>query len=237
MLPEAMPFPGATGKGLKIVVIDSGVNVQHVHIISKTAGMVLGNDESDVWSDSLGHGTAVMAAIQEKAPEAEYLAIKLFDQSLAATSSRLLQAISVAIDSGANLINLSLGTSNSSARPEFESVVRRANEAGAILVCARYANERPMLPGVLEGVISVDVDWRLTRHAYRPINSQSDIYYAASGFPRPLPGVPPSHNLKGISFAVANMTGLVARACNQFQKPSLPDVNHALASAALALQA
>lgn len=34
----------------------------------------------------------------------------------------------------------------------------------------------------------------------------------ASGYPRPIPGVPPERNLKGISFAVANVTGVLARA-------------------------
>ena len=32
----------------------------------------------------------------------------------------------------------------------------------------------------------------------------------ASGYPRPIPGVPPEHNLRGISFAVANATALLA---------------------------
>jgi hypothetical protein len=32
----------------------------------------------------------------------------------------------------------------------------------------------------------------------------------ASGYPRPIPGVPAERNLKGLSFAVANATGLLA---------------------------
>jgi len=32
----------------------------------------------------------------------------------------------------------------------------------------------------------------------------------ASGYPRPIPGVPNSRNLNGISFAVANTTGVLA---------------------------
>lgn len=36
------------------------------------------------------------------------------------------------------------------------------------------------------------------------------IFYA-SPYPRPIPGVPVEHNLKGASFSVANMTGFVAR--------------------------
>jgi len=35
--------------------------------------------------------------------------------------------------------------------------------------------------------------------------------YRASGWPRPIPGVPPLRNLNGISFAVANVTGILAR--------------------------
>ena len=36
------------------------------------------------------------------------------------------------------------------------------------------------------------------------------MLFAASGYPRPIPGVPREKNLKGISFAVANVTGTLA---------------------------
>ncbi len=32
----------------------------------------------------------------------------------------------------------------------------------------------------------------------------------ASGFPRPIPGVPPDQNVSGLSFAVANASGFLA---------------------------
>ena len=32
----------------------------------------------------------------------------------------------------------------------------------------------------------------------------------ASGYPRPVPGVPPQRNLSGVSFAVGNVTGHLA---------------------------
>jgi hypothetical protein len=37
------------------------------------------------------------------------------------------------------------------------------------------------------------------------------VEFAASGYPRPIPGVPVERNLSGISFAVANTTGFLAR--------------------------
>ena len=36
--------------------------------------------------------------------------------------------------------------------------------------------------------------------------------FRASPFPRPIPGVPRERNLAGVSFAVANVTGFLARA-------------------------
>jgi hypothetical protein len=39
-----------------------------------------------------------------------------------------------------------------------------------------------------------------------------DRLIAAAGYPRDIPGVPRERNLKGVSFAVANATGFVARA-------------------------
>ena len=56
---------------MKVAVIDSGVHVAHPHIGRIAGGASFGPSSPD-YSDRLGHGTAVMAAIQEKAPGAEY---------------------------------------------------------------------------------------------------------------------------------------------------------------------
>jgi len=56
------------------------------------------------------------------------------------------------------------------------------------------------------------VDWDCPRDEYRTsLLPDGRTLYHASGFPRPIPGVAPERNLKGISFAVANVTGLLAR--------------------------
>ena len=68
------------------------------------------------------------------------------------------------------------------------------------------------LPGSLPGVVSVQLDWNCPRDEYRVADVDGVTVFRASGFPRPIPGVPPERNLNGISFAVANMTGFVARA-------------------------
>jgi len=57
-------------------------------------------------------------------------------------------------------------------------------------------------------VLGVFLDWECSRETYRV---EPGPRFFASGYPRPLPGVPPRKNLYGISFAVANFTGIAAR--------------------------
>ena len=67
-----------------------------------------------------------------------------------------------------DVVNLSLGTPNFDHRPSLEALVSRATASGIVLVAARYAEQTPVLPGILEGVISVDVDWNTIRDRRSP---------------------------------------------------------------------
>jgi hypothetical protein len=49
------------------------------------------------------------------------------------------------------------------------------------------------------------------------------VRLAASGYPRPIPGVPPERNISGLSFAVANVTGFLARLMDGRHR-SLPEL-------------
>jgi hypothetical protein len=50
------------------------------------------------------------------------------------------------------------------------------------------------------------------------ITEHAEVTVKASAYPRPIPGVSPERNLKGLSFAVANATGIIASAW-----PAWPD--------------
>jgi subtilisin family serine protease len=213
------------GYGLKIAVIDTGVNARHPHICAPTHAVVFDPDDTEFLSeDVLGHGTAVTAAIQEKAPYADYYILKLFGKSLRTTGTRLVRAIEWAIEHRMDIVNLSLGSPNLDHRSALERLVARAVDAGIVLVAARYSEKIPVLPGILEGVISVDVDWSLSRDQYRVSNASGSPVFYASGLPRPLPGVPISRNLSGISFAVGNMTGFVAQALEHCEERSIEKI-------------
>ncbi|MDF0543028.1 S8 family serine peptidase [Sphingobium sp. H39-3-25] len=216
-------FAGLSGQGIRIAVVDSGVHSDHPHIAAgqllegvaiSSQGAVAG-DDADATLDRLGHGTAVIAAIQEKAPAALCLPIRVFHEKLQTTATALVAAIDWCIAARVDVINLSLGTVNEAHRPAFEGVAERALDAGILLVAARAANDRLCFPGSLPQAISVGLDWDCPREAYRMQAEGEERVFLASGHPRPIPGVPQRRNLYGISFAVANMTGFAARACEQ----------------------
>ena len=221
---RSLPFPLRSGRGVRIAVIDSGVNARHPHIVSLAGGLSVrpdgGIEEGDC-SDVLGHGTAVMAAIQQKAPEAEYFAIKVFHSSLRTTVECLLTAIEWAVAHRINVVNLSLGTRNPDHAARFEAVIAKAAANAVLVVAAREADAQLCLPGSLPGVFGVGLDWDMPRNLYRCAESRGGIVYFTSGYPRSLPGVPRERNLHGISFAVANMTGFVARACEESEATGL----------------
>jgi subtilisin family serine protease len=198
---------------VRVAVIDSGVHANHPHLGGVWGGVGVderGRAHGD-FVDRLGHGTAVAAVIREKAPEAEILAIKVFDGELAATAQALVAACDLALEKGAHLVNMSLGTANQEHEAALTAAVRRLLSAGIKVIAAGEQDGVRWLPGSLPGVWAVSLDWTLPREECRSSTDASGAtIFRASGYPRPIPGIPPERNLKGLSFAVANVTGWVA---------------------------
>lgn len=198
---------------MRIAIIDSGVHAAHVHVNGVAGGVGItaeGGEESD-FTDHIGHGTAVAAVIREKAPAAEIFAVKIFHDSLATRIEPLVCAIDWAVRHRMDLINLSLGTGNAAHEAVLRAAVERVRGAGILLIAAHEEAGVRWLPGSLPGALPVSLDWDCPRGEYRttPLPDGRTLYLA-SGFPRPIPGVPLERNLKGLSFAVANVTGLLA---------------------------
>lgn len=185
---------------MKIAIIDSGIHAAHPHVGRIAGGVhITATGETDDAADRLGHGTAVAGAIREKAPDADLYAVKVFDRRLAANIDVIVRALEWCRNHEMDLVNLSLGTENLAHRERFLSAIA----SDLLVVSAAGA-----LPGSLPGVIGVAADPDCPRDAFR----YHDGMFHASPYPRPIPGVPVDRNLRGASFAVANMTGLVARA-------------------------
>jgi subtilisin family serine protease len=208
------PFAGRAGTGVTIAVLDSGIHSGHPHVGEVRHGMnFAGTREPTEWADRIGHGTAVAAAIREKSPGAELIAVRVFDRQLATNVEVLAEAIEWSADTGAHLINLSLGTANFANADRLARAIAHAASHGAIVISARQSNDVDWLPGSLDGVVGVIADATLEREMLDVIRRDDGaIMYAASPYPRPIPGVPRERNLFGVSFAVANVTGFLARA-------------------------
>ncbi|HVT40947.1 MAG TPA: S8 family serine peptidase [Gemmatimonadaceae bacterium] len=227
------PFAGRTGHDVRVAVIDSGVTAGHPHVgaVAQSVRVDAGIHADDVL-DRLGHGTAVAAVIREKAPASELMSVKVFDRALSTSAEALARGITWAADEGVRLINLSLGTRIQEREELLLAAIAHAASRGAIVVSAAESDGVRWLPGSLPGVAGVLLDWKLERYeiAVR-LDESAHPSFRASGYPRPIPGVPRERNLSGASFSVANVTGFLARLLETDNEArTIADVGRLLAS-------
>ena len=208
------PHP-ATGAGVRIALIDSGVNAQHSHVrrVSGGCGFLAAPDgniqTTDDYTDRLGHGTALAGILRAKAPQVELYAVKIFADRLAASLAVLEAALYWALGQQMHLINLSLGTTNPDHHERMKAVVAEANRRGTLLVAASPPGHAAMLPAALPGVIGVAGDDRCgwEEHFHIP---GDPIPFRAHPCPRPLPSPAQARNFRGHSFAAAHIAATLA---------------------------
>jgi len=209
--------PGApAGKGVRVVVVDSGVNPRHSHVGGRIDGARIFRGEDGAvhrgpgFEDTSGHGTAIAAVIRHVAPEADLFALKIFNGALVTTPDVLAGALSYALQAGARVVNLSLGMEAAPNAPSFHGMCRDAAREGIILVAsARNGSKGTSVPASYDSVIGVKGDGRLgeDRLRYRP---GAPCECLASPWPRSLPGLPRERNFRGNSFAAARVSGAIA---------------------------
>jgi hypothetical protein len=211
---EAPGLAERRGRGVRVAVLDSGVNPAnpHVHDTGAPESVDEYGEVQPGGTDLLGHGTAVTAVIQEKAPEARLQIVRVFHRELTTTVLGLARALDLAREKGARVVNLSLGTPEPRWLDLLGEAVERAVAEGILLVSPREHRGRRWWPGSFPGVLGVLLDEGCPRHGIRLMEGPGgEPVIRASGFPRPIPGVPPERNLRGISFASANVTGILCR--------------------------
>jgi len=216
-IPWGIRPPGVhAGRGVRVVVVDSGVNPRHFHIGGRIdgAGIYRGEDgavhRGPDYQDTSGHGTAIAAVIRHVAPEADLFALKIFNGALATTPDVLEGALSYALQAGARVVNLSLGMEAPPNAPSLRALCRDAARAGIILVASeRNSANGASVPASYDEVISVKGDGRLGEGTmlYCPGGPCECL---ASPWPRSLPGLPRERNFRGNSFAAARVSGAIA---------------------------
>jgi hypothetical protein len=207
---------GTTGKGVKVALVDSGVNPHHSHVERVAGGIHFFLDEAGAlkqdedFFDRIGHGTALAGIVRAKAAEAELYAVKIFHHQLATRFPMLEAALLWAINFGIKIINLSLGTNNPEHREKLEQIVAKAAAAGAIIIASAPPQGVEWFPAALPGVVGVAGDDRCgwAEHLHMV---EDPISFRAHPCPRPLPRPAQRRNFRGHSFASAHLTSEIVR--------------------------
>jgi hypothetical protein len=219
MSPQALE--AAVKAGVRVAIIDSGVNPRHPHVPAVAGGIAFSwTDEgevrqSDDYIDRRGHGTALAGVIGAKAPQAELYAVKIFrdpqtpNDPLTTSIAALEAGFRWAVAQEMRVINLSVGTTNPDHRDRLDALVTQAHNAGSIVVASAPPGDAATLPAALPGVISVAGDDACAWNEYRYIRDDP-IPFRAHPYPRPIPGRPQERNFHGHSCAAAHVTALVA---------------------------
>ncbi len=131
------------GTGVRILLPDSGVAVNHPGLTDKACSSVgfCGPDSvPQPGADASGHGTQCAGLILDSrwgvAPEAELLAAAV---GLQATDCRVLAALEWGLEQGCRIASLSLATTRRPADPHsrcFEAVARRCRQHGMLIFAA-----------------------------------------------------------------------------------------------------
>jgi len=175
-LDKSVPFVGGDipriegieGSGIKIAVIDTGVDFNHPDLLGwGSDGKVVGGynfiQEGKPPLDTNGHGTQVAGVIAADgqlkgiAPKAKILAYKVSENGEGVSSDLIIKAIDKAIEDDVDIINISLGVNKTNTN--IENAVNKA-VAKKIFVVTAAGNDGPTLqtigsPGKNHGSITV----------------------------------------------------------------------------------
>jgi subtilisin len=156
---------GATGQGVRVAVIDSGIEATHPALdgcvdTEGSAAFSL-DDQGEVvevrgpHDDAYGHGTAVAGIIHGIAPEARITSVKVLGAGLVGKAATFLRGLGWAIEHNFDVINLSLGTTRRDWALPFYEVCDQAYFRNCLLVTAANNVQRASFPSLYGSVTSV----------------------------------------------------------------------------------
>ncbi|MBT0994266.1 S8 family serine peptidase [Cellulomonas sp. DKR-3] len=171
----------ATGAGVVVAVVDSGVDVRNPHLadaVEKGTDVVGKSKDATGRTDTWSHGTAVAGIIAARevqgsgvvglAPDSTILPVRVYygddeqwnDAGLGPTAARMADGIRWAAEHGADVINVSMSASTDD--PDLHAAVREATAAGALVVAsagnrqtADDTSDRPRYPAAYPEVLGV----------------------------------------------------------------------------------
>jgi subtilisin family serine protease len=211
---------GATGRGVHVAVVDSGIEADHPLLegcVDEQRGLAVTMDEGgqaiDVpgpHDDSFGHGTAVAGIIHTIAPEARITSVQVLGAGLSGKAAGFLRGLGWAVEQGFDVINLSLGTTKRDWALAFYEICDQAYFRGSLLVTAANNILRPSFPSLYASVTSVACN--LSTDPFRfQYNPEPPTEFLARGIDVEVPWLDGgSIRGTGNSYAAPHISGIAA---------------------------
>ena len=162
---------GFDGEGIKVAVVDTGVDPNHPDFDTRILAVKDFTNPSGTGRDGHGHGTHVASTVLGSgaasagryigvAPEAELLVAKVLADNGSGMTSNVMAGVEWAVQQGAQVINLSLGSSTSCDGSDALSTLCDEAVNQGVVVCVAAGNAGPGArtvgsPGCAHNVITV----------------------------------------------------------------------------------
>jgi subtilisin len=157
---------GSTGRGVRVAVVDSGIEADHPAVGGQWRGGVnvyydgrtrtkVRLEEDHERIDLYGHGTACAGIIHSLAPEAELYSVRVLGRDLTGRAYQFAGGLRWAIEQGMQVINLSLSTSRDEYYGLFHQLADEAYFKNSMLVSAANNLPGPSYPSLYSSVVSV----------------------------------------------------------------------------------
>jgi subtilisin len=208
---------GSTGAGIRVGIIDSGLEKDHPRLLGRVVESVaveLEGDEPKIVPDSgvdlFGHATACGGIILGLAPEVELVSIRVLGADLRGKGTAFVAGLEWAIDQRLDVLSLSLSSKSESLFPVFHDLVDRAYFKGVPLVSAANNVQAASYPSLFSSVFSVAAHgepdpWRLYYNPSPPVE------FGAWGVNVPIAWKDGGSTVAtGNSFAAPHVTAMVA---------------------------
>jgi subtilisin len=216
-------FGTSRGQGVRVAVIDSGIDSDHPAIGKPVSGYIAIdlNEAGDLVSntsvhgDPYGHGTACAGIIRSLAPECELYSVKVLGEGLLGRGVVFAAGLRWAIEHGMHICNLSLGTTKKDLFGVFHELADLAYFRNTVLVTAASNRPVPSFPSLYAAVLSVAAHEVQNPYALY-YNPEPPVEFGAFGIDVRVAWVDRSWiTSTGNSFAAPHVAGLVARMLGQ----------------------
>jgi Subtilisin-like serine proteases len=211
----------STGKGIRVAVVDSGIECDHPALDDCVHGGVIVEYDSrsenqfrikpdNKPTDVSGHGTACAGIIHSIAPEAELYSVRVLGRNMGGRAIQFAAGLDWAIENDMQIVNLSLSTSLEEFFGLFHDLADQAYFKNMNLVSAVNNIPEPSYPSLYSSVISVAAHEGKDPFTYY-YNVNPPVEFGAPGI-----DVEVAWNRKqfltctGNSFAAPHLTGITA---------------------------